>query len=72
MNVKELKQKLSNLDDASKIVVYWEEGSRDQYFGIDDVSLTRGTTQSHAVGKPGFTFDPKGPVAWVFISVSPE
>jgi len=72
MKVKELREKLSKLDGNTDIVVHWEEGSKHQYFGIDDVSLTRGTPRRDAEGKPGFTFDSKGPVAWLFISVSPD
>ena len=75
MNVKELREKLSklddNTDDNTRVVVYWEEGSEQKFFGIDDVSLTRGTPQ-RLEGKPGFTFDSKGPVEWLFVSVSPE
>jgi len=37
MRGKELREKLSKLDDETNIVVYWEEGSEHQYFGIDDV-----------------------------------
>ncbi len=58
MNVKELREKLSKLDDNTRVVVYWEEGSEQKFFGIDDVSLTRGTPQ-RLEGKPGFTFDSK-------------
>jgi hypothetical protein len=72
INVKELREKLSKLADETNIVVYWDEGSEHQHFGIDDVSLARGTPQRHEDGKPGFTFDPKDPIAWLFISVSPE
>jgi len=72
MTVKELRERLAKLDDKTDIVVYWEEGSEHHYFSIDDVSLTRGTPRRHADGKPGFTFDSKGPAAWLFISVSPE
>jgi hypothetical protein len=72
MNVKELKEKLSKLDDNTKVVVYWEEDKESHFFGIDHVSLTRGTPQRHEDGKPGFTFDSKGPAAWAFISISPE
>jgi hypothetical protein len=72
MKVKELRERLSKLDDKTDIVVYWEEGSEHQYFGIDDVSLTRGTPRRHADGKPGFAFDSKGPAARLFITVSPE
>jgi len=71
MNVKELRKKLSKLDDNTRVVVYWEEGSEQKFFGIDDVSLTRGTPQ-RLEGKPGFTFDSKGPVEWLFVGVSPE
>jgi hypothetical protein len=72
MTIKELKEKLSKLDDQTNVVVYWEDGNESNYFGIDDVSLTRGMPQRHQDGKAGFTFDSKGPVEWVLISISPD
>jgi len=72
MKVKELVQKLAALDQNTNVVVYWEEGDKQQFFGIDEVSLTRGTPRRDEDSRPGFEFDSKGPATWVFISVSPE
>jgi hypothetical protein len=71
MTVKELRQKLSKIDDKTDVVVYWEEGKEHQYFEIDDVSLHSGTPQRHPSGNVGFRFETKGPATWLFISVSP-
>ncbi len=70
MNVKELRDKLSKLDDKTTVVVYWEREADSQYFEIDDVSLAKGTPRRHADGKVGFTFEKEGPATWLFISIS--
>jgi hypothetical protein len=72
MKVKELVQKLATLDQNSKVVVYWEDVDKQRFFEIDEISLTKGTPRRGEDGRPGFTFDPKGPAAWVFINVNPE
>ena len=44
MTVYDLRAKLSKLDGQRQIVVYWEdEKGEAQFFGIEDVSLRRGT-----------------------------
>jgi hypothetical protein len=75
MTVKELQKKLSELPDSAKVVVYWDKGSFRMsadgvLFEIDEVSLQKGTP-SRSEEKAGFTFDPKGPASWAFISVTP-
>jgi ribosomal protein L21E len=70
MNVKGLRNKLSKLDDETRVVVYWEEGKQRQYFEIEDAALAKGTPHRDANGKPGFIFDSKGPATWLFINVS--
>jgi len=46
MNVKEFREKLSRLDDDTRVVVYWEEGSDQKLFEIDDISLTRNSAET--------------------------
>jgi hypothetical protein len=70
--VKDLREKLSKLDDNASIFVYWEDGKEHQFFGIDDVALARGTPSRLTNGGVSFAFDNKGPATWAFIEVSPE
>lgn len=72
MTVKELRDRLSHLDDKTQVVVYWENGNEQHCFGIDDVSLKRGTPTRLGSGKAAFAFDAQGLVSWLFIVVSPE
>jgi hypothetical protein len=72
MTVKELREKLSKLADSTPVYAHWEEGQEHRYFGIEDVLLTRGTPRRHEDGKPGFTYDSKGPAEWLFIIINPE
>jgi hypothetical protein len=73
MTVDELWEKLAKLDGKKRVVVYWEdEKSETHFFGIDEISLTRGTPKRLAHDKPGFGFAGKGPAEWVFIEVSPD
>jgi hypothetical protein len=73
MTVYDLRAKLSKFEGKEEVVVSWEdEQGQTQYFGIDEVSLRRGTSRRLPNGKPSFTFDGKGPAEWVFIEVSPE
>ena len=72
MTVSDLRETLAKLDGKKQVVVYWEEGNKQHFFGIDEVSLTRGTPKRLANDKPGFKFDGKGREEWVFIEVSPE
>jgi hypothetical protein len=72
MTVRELKEKLSKLDDKATIYVYLEEGTDHQFYGIDEVAERTGEPSRRSNGKVGFRFDPKGPVTWPFISISHE
>jgi hypothetical protein len=72
MTIKELRDKLAKFDQSKEAYVYWEGGSEHQFFGIEDVSESRGNHGRRQDNKVGFTFDSKGAVEWVFISVSPE
>ena len=73
MTVDDLREELAKLDGKKQVVVYWEdEESQTHFFGIDEVSLTRGTPKRLAQDKPGFGFAGKGPGEWVFIGISPE
>ena len=72
MTVAELREKLSKLPADENVVAYWEDGADHQYFGITDVSMTKGSPRRHEDGKVGFTFDSKGEANWLFISISPE
>ncbi len=71
MNVKELRDKLTQIPDDMNVVVYWEDGAEHQCFDIEDVSPDRGTPQRLPDGKAGFPFEKKGSTEWLFISVSP-
>jgi hypothetical protein len=72
MTVKELREKLARLDDKADIYIVWEDDNESRFFGIDEVSLQRGTPRRHPSGKVGFMWDSKGPVEWAFISVTEE
>ena len=71
MTVKELRDKLSGVDDQTKVVAYREDGPETQFFEIDEVSLTKGTPD-RLKGKPVFKFDSQGLVAWLFISITSD
>jgi hypothetical protein len=72
MNVKELRDKLTQISDDMNVVVYWEDGAEHQHFDIEDVSAHKGTPRRLAPGKAGFTFEQKGSTEWLFISISPH
>jgi len=72
MTVNDLQSKLAKLDGRRKVVVYWDDENETHLFEIDAISVERGTPKKLADGKPGFTFDRKGPAEWAFIAVSPE
>jgi hypothetical protein len=71
MTVKELRDKLSSVDDQTRVIAYREDGAEQQLFEIEEVSLTKGTPK-RVEGKPGFEFDSKGLVAWLFITVTSD
>ena len=70
MTVKELREKLSRLDDKTRVVVLAEDEPGQPLFEIDDVSLHTGTPSRPEDGKAAFTFGKDGPATWLFISVS--
>ncbi len=72
MTVKELREKLARLDDKADVYIVWEDDNESRFFGIDAVSLQRGTPKRHLSGKVGFKWEANGPVEWAFISVSEE
>lgn len=72
MTVKELREKLVRLDDKADVYIVWEEDNESRFFGIDAVSLQRGTPNRHPSGKVGFKWDASGPAEWAFITVSEE
>lgn len=71
MTVKELREKLSPLDDKTRVVVYTENESRLDIFEIEDISIATGTPDRLEDGKAVFAFDGKGPASWLFIQVVP-
>jgi len=70
--VKALQEQLSKFPPDAHVAIYLEDGSPDQFFGIDDVSLTEGTPSRDSKHKARFKFERGGPANWVFISISPE
>jgi hypothetical protein len=48
-----------------------EEGTPDQFFGIDGASMHTGTP-SRVSGKRHFEFEPDGSATWLFIYISPD
>ena len=72
MKVGELRQKLAKIPDDMNVVVYWEEGPEDQFFGIEDVSAMTGNPLRREDGKAGFTFTSKGNATWLFLLVSED
>ncbi len=72
MTVKELREKLARLDDKADVYIVWEDHNESRFFGIDAVSLQRGTPRRHPSGKVGFKWEANGPVEWAFITVSEE
>lgn len=70
MTVKELREKLSELDDKIRVVVYAEDQPGQRLFEIDDVSICTGTPSRLEDGKAAFKFGKDGPASWLFISVS--
>jgi hypothetical protein len=70
MTVKELREKLSQLDDKIRVVVYAEHEPGQPLFEIDDVSIGTGTPTKLWDGKAAFKFGEDGPASWLFITVS--
>lgn len=73
MTVADLQKNLAKFPADTKVVVYWEDGSEHQCFGIDDISVHTGTPcRDERTQRAGFKFEGKGPVTWLFVSISPE
>jgi hypothetical protein len=71
MTVKQLLEKLSKIDENTRVVVYTEHASDLDIFEIEDVSVGTGTPGRLEDGKAVFGFDRKGPASWLFIQVVP-
>jgi hypothetical protein len=70
MTVKELRQKLTGLDEGTNVIVFWERDDGSNFLDIHDAATAKGTLKRDANGKAGFEFDSKGPATWLFINVS--
>jgi hypothetical protein len=70
MTVKELQERLSELDEKIPVVVYSEDESGQHLFEIDDVCLTTGTPARLDDGKAAFKFERDGLASWLFVTVS--
>lgn len=70
MTVRELREKLSEVDDKTKVVVYAEDEATNRLFEIDEVSICTGTPGRDQAGKAGFSFGKDGPASWLFIAVT--
>jgi len=70
MTVKELREKLSQLDDETRVVVHQEDENGGRLFEIDDVSIHTGTPSRLEDGTAAFSFRKDGTASWLFISVS--
>ena len=72
MTVYDLRAKLSTFEGTDEVGVSWEdEQGQTHYFGIDEVSLRRGTLARPPNAKSVFIFDGSGP-EWVFVEISPD
>ena len=71
MTVKELREKLSKMNDDTAVVVQWEHGNSLELFEIDDVSKSVGVPK-RIKGKAGFAFgQSEGAVERVFLAIAP-
>jgi hypothetical protein len=72
MTVHDLRAKLSKADGKEEVVVCWEDEHREMhFFGIDEVSLRRGTLRRLPNEKFAVTSNRSGPEC-LFIGISPE
>jgi len=71
MTVNELREKLSKIDEHTRVVVYVEDDRGIDLFEIEDVSTASSIPGRLEDGKARFTFDRNGPAAWLFIRVVP-
>src|SRR5258708_15882381 len=46
--------------NKADVYIVWEDGNDSRFFGIDEVSLKRGTPKRHRSDKVGFMWDSKG------------
>jgi hypothetical protein len=71
MTVKELREKLTKFDDGKSVTVYWENGSEQNFFEIEDLSMPRGIANKVG-GKKAFKFSSEGLAELVFINVTQD
>jgi hypothetical protein len=61
MTVYDLRAMLSRVDGNKQVFVYWaDEENENHVFGIENISVQRGSPKRLANGEAGFTFDGKG------------
>ena len=70
--VGKLMDQLSKLPAEARIVVCLETDNDTKMFGIDNVSMSRGTPKRLPSGDAAFAFDGSGPANWAFIEISRE
>lgn len=70
MTVGELRDKLSQFEQNTPVVIYAEDQGQ-SFMEIDDVSTQKGTPRRLEDGRASFGFSKDGPERWLFISVSP-
>jgi hypothetical protein len=70
--VGKLREQLAKLPAEATLIVALETDDRVELFGVDDVSMRRGTPSRDNRGSAAFTFDGTGPTNWAFINISPE
>jgi hypothetical protein len=68
MTVKELRDKLARFDDGKSVTVFWENGSEQNFFEVENLSMPGGTAKIIG-GKKAFVFGP-GSSDLVFINVT--
>ncbi|SIO60672.1 hypothetical protein SAMN05444166_6481 [Singulisphaera sp. GP187] len=69
MTVKELKEKLSKMDETEQVAVDLNDDSGHFLFDIVGVSSHKGTPLRTADGDAGFRAETDGPAKWTFISI---
>lgn len=71
MNVAKLRSELAKHPGDMKVVVYWEDGKPDQFFGIESVDVATGEPSRDSHHKARFKFESKGPATWLFLNIKP-
>jgi len=69
MTVKELKQKLVEMDDNETVCVMLEHEDSMQFFDVVDVSAHRGTPMRTPAGAVGYRLESSGPENWTIITI---